>query len=281
MSCPEAALGCLMLPATLPKDGFKSADGGGCGDYQRGFSRGSEPDLVLITSLFEGYLDDAVTSIGLLSDVRVPTAVVHYDLIPAVREGYINSTEYAEFYQRKLASLKQADLLLAISEHSRSEVVGFLDLPADRVINISAAVDERFREGRATEINRESDLEDLGIKSQYVLYIPGGFDPRKNVCTLFEAYAKLPPALREEYQLVIGSKASVQAASECQAAAESAGLAAKEWVLTGYVESSRLVDLYRGSTLFVFPSVHEDLSSIAGGNDFRRTLHCFFHNKRG
>ena len=216
-----------------------------------------EPDLVLITSLFEGYLDDAVTSIGLLSDARVPTAVVHYDLIPAVREGYINSTEYAEFYQRKLASLKQADLLLAISEHSRSEVAGFLDLSTDRVINISAAVDERFREGRATEVNRESDLGDLGIKSQYVLYIPGGFDPRKNVCTLFEAYAKLPPVLREEYQLVIGSKASVQAASECQAAAESAGLAAKEWVLTGYVESSRLVDLYRGSTLFVFPSVHE------------------------
>ena len=61
-----------------------------------------EPDLVLITSLFEGYLDDAVTSIGLLSDVRVPTAVVHYDLIPAVREGYINSTEYAEFYQENL-----------------------------------------------------------------------------------------------------------------------------------------------------------------------------------
>ena len=115
-----------------------------------------KPDLVLITSLFEGYLDDAVTSIGLLSDVRVPTAVVHYDLIPAVREGYINSTEYAEFYQGKLASLKQADLLLAISEHSRSEVTGFLDLPADRVINISAAVDERFREGRGTEVNRES-----------------------------------------------------------------------------------------------------------------------------
>ena len=32
------------------------------------------PDLVLITSLFEGYLDDAVTSIGAL-DTSAPTVI--------------------------------------------------------------------------------------------------------------------------------------------------------------------------------------------------------------
>ncbi len=216
-----------------------------------------EPDVVLITSLFEGYLDDAVTSIGVLGGAKFPTAVVHYDLIPAVRKGYINSPEYAEFYQGKLASLQRADLLLAISDHSRNEVTDFLDLSTDRVISISAAVDERFKGGRTTEANRKTEFGDLGIKSQYVLYIPGGFDPRKNIYTLFEAYSKLPIALRERYQLVIGSKASIHAEGECQAAAELAGLADTEWVLTGYVESSRLVDLYRGSTLFVFPSLHE------------------------
>ena len=216
-----------------------------------------DPDLVLITSLFEGYLDDAVTSIGVLSEAKFPTAVVHYDLIPAVREGYINSPEYAEFYQGKLASLQRADLLLSISEHSRNELIDFLDLPADRVANISAAVDERFSGSRTTKANCKPELVDLGIKSEYVLYIPGGFDPRKNIDTLFEAYSKLPIALREKYQLVIGSKTSIHAESECRAAAELAGLAHKEWVLTGYVESSRLVDLYRASTLFVFPSLHE------------------------
>ena len=111
-----------------------------------------QPDLVLITSVFEGYLDDAVTSIGVLGEVKFPTAAVHYDLIPALHDGYISSPEYADFYQRKLESLKRADLLLAISNHSRSEVMDFLDLPADRVVNIGAAVDERFRRHKTAEV---------------------------------------------------------------------------------------------------------------------------------
>src|SRR5688500_9443570 len=39
------------------------------------------PDMVLVSSLFEGLGDDAVTSIGAF-DRNVPTAVIQYDLIP-------------------------------------------------------------------------------------------------------------------------------------------------------------------------------------------------------
>src|SRR5471032_3541975 len=39
------------------------------------------PDAVLVTSLFEGYVDDAVVSAGRLGDAAA-TAVVLYDLIP-------------------------------------------------------------------------------------------------------------------------------------------------------------------------------------------------------
>lgn len=216
-----------------------------------------EPDLVLITSVFEGYLDDAVTSIGVLGEVKIPTAAVHYDLIPALRDGYISSPEYADFYQGKLESLKRADLLLAISNHSRSEVTDFLELPADRVVNIGAAVDERFRRDKTAEVSSESPLRDLGIKSQYVLYVPGGFDPRKNIDTLFRAYSKLPSDLREAYTLVIGSRASIHAMSALQVAADASGLNPNEWISTGYLETSRLIELYCGSSLFIFPSKHE------------------------
>ena len=216
-----------------------------------------EPDLVLITSVFEGYLDDAVTSIGALGGAKFPTAVVHYDLIPAVREGYINSPEYDVFYREKLELLKSADLLLTISNHSRTELTDFLGLHADRVVNISAAVDERFGQDKTADQGLQPDLRDLGINSQYVLYVPGGFDPRKNIDTLFRAYSRLPSSLRSEYTLVIGSRASISATSNLQIAADAAGLSSEEWVLTGYLETSRLIDLYRGSSLFIFPSVHE------------------------
>ena len=41
------------------------------------------PDIVLITSLFEGFGDSAVTSIGLLNPA-LPHAVILYDLIPLI-----------------------------------------------------------------------------------------------------------------------------------------------------------------------------------------------------
>ena len=48
-----------------------------------------KPDVVLLSSLFEGLTDDAVTSIGELSN-GVPTAAILYDLIPLIyRQHYL------------------------------------------------------------------------------------------------------------------------------------------------------------------------------------------------
>jgi len=45
------------------------------------FIASARPDVVHVSSLFEGYGDDAVTSIGGFAP-RIPTAVTFYDLIP-------------------------------------------------------------------------------------------------------------------------------------------------------------------------------------------------------
>ena len=216
------------------------------------------PDLVLITSLFEGFLDDAVTSIGALDTPQAPTIVVHYDLIPALRPEYITSPEYGEFYDRKLAYLQNADFLLAISNYSRKEAEDFLNLPSDRVVSISAAVEDGFWRLKKDDAPLvPADFSDLGISRPYILCVPGGFDSRKNLESLLSAFAQLPAAVRRDHQLVIGSKASAYAISKLEAAADTAGLRAEEWVLTGHLEDIRFRDLFRGSSLFVFPSKHE------------------------
>ena len=183
--------------------------------------------------------------------------VVHYDLIPALRPEYITSPEYGEFYDRKLAYLQHADLLLAISNYSRKEAEDFLDFSSDRVVNISAAVENEFWRPKDGAPPVPEDFSDLGISRPYILCIPGGFDSRKNLESLLSAFAQLPAAVRGDHQLVIGSKASAYAISKLEAAANIAGLQAEEWVLTGHLEDIRFRDLFRGSALFVFPSKHE------------------------
>ncbi len=80
-----------------------------------------QPDAVLVTSLFEGFVDDAVTSVGVFSG-GAETAVILYDLIPLLNpDAYLGSEAQRAYYGRKIASLRRAGLLLAISDYSRQE----------------------------------------------------------------------------------------------------------------------------------------------------------------
>jgi glycosyltransferase involved in cell wall biosynthesis len=104
------------------------------------------PDVLHVTSLFEGFIDDAVTSIGVL-DQRTPTVVTLYDLIPLLNpEHYLRQDrEFEQHYLRKVQHLKRACAWLAISCTTKREGIESLGLKEDRVFNISAACDECFK----------------------------------------------------------------------------------------------------------------------------------------
>src|SRR5262245_23157156 len=101
-----------------------------------------KPDIVHTSSLFEGH--DTITSVGTFVD-GTTTAVTLYDLIPLINhDAYLANPAAEAWYLRKVASMRRAGLWLAISESSRREGIDWLDLPPDRVVNISAAADARF-----------------------------------------------------------------------------------------------------------------------------------------
>src|SRR5690606_5283589 len=69
------------------------------------FLQALDPDVIFIPSLFEGYVDDAVT--GLEADLGIPVVVTIHDLIPLSNAAYYldpNPT-YKQFYQRKIDTL--------------------------------------------------------------------------------------------------------------------------------------------------------------------------------
>ncbi len=216
-----------------------------------------QPDAVLVTSLFEGYIDDAATSVGAFFDTT-KTAVVLYDLIPLLNpDDYLVNPAQKQYYGLKIQSLKKADLLLSISEYSRREAIEALGLTAERVVNISTAADPSFKPGNNSPDAIAALRQRLGITRKIVMYAPGGFDARKNVEGLITAYSLLPEALRNTHQLILASKLSGAVRAQLERAGERAGLATDDLILTGYVEDHELRALYRDATLFVFPSKHE------------------------
>ena len=216
-----------------------------------------QPDVVLVTSLFEGYRSSAVTSIGSIP-TQYKTATVLYDLIPLMnKDVYLATTEQQDIYCRKIESLKNADALLAISDSSRQEAVQYLDISPEKITNISAAIGDQFYSRKLTPQAREEILRRLGIKGDFILYAPGGFDPRKNFERLLQAYGTLPSELKAQHSLVIASKLHPQQRLELLNLAKRHGVRTTELVLTGYVEDEDLVALYSLAKLFVFPSTHE------------------------
>ena len=217
-----------------------------------------QPDVVFVSSLFEGFSNSAATSVGQLTPGG-KTAVTLYDLIPLLKPEVYLPDDYArDCYYRKIDSLQQAGLLLAISEYSRREAIETLGFAEDRIVTISTAVDERFRPLSLTDEALNTLRKRYGIERKVVMYAPGGFDFRKNFVALIDAYALLAPALRATHQLVIVSKIDGDnVRCYLQKLAEDAGLRQDELVLTGYVPDEDLVALYNLATLFVFPSLHE------------------------
>lgn len=215
------------------------------------------PDVLLLTSMFEGHWANAVTSVGAYTHAH-KTAVILYDLIPLIHaDKYLTDADLRTYYDRKLEWMKSADLLLSISESSRQEGIEHLAVSADKVVNISTAIDAQFKPPMLSAQASQQLLTRLGIQRQMVLYAPGGFDQRKNFTHLMAAYSRLSREVRAEHQLVIVSKLSTQQRDELNRLSQSHGLHGDELVLTGYVADEELIGLYSLAKLFVFPSLHE------------------------
>lgn len=211
------------------------------------------PDVVLITSLFEGVVDDTVTSI-INKNKSYLTAVVLYDLIPLIAaKDYLENPGMSKWYYKKIDHLKRADMLLAISESSRKEGIKYLPFPENKIINISTDADNNFK--KLDVVNPEV-LTKFNITRPYVMYT-GGIDKRKNIEGLISAYSQLDDKVRSDHQLVIVCSVNKNSRNVLNKLIDEAQLNENEVVITGYITDDELVDLYNQCALFVFPSFHE------------------------
>lgn len=217
------------------------------------------PDVLHISSLFEGMYDNSITSIGKF-DQLTPVSLTHYDLIPYLNEKeYLSNKTIKKWYFDKLESLKRAKLVLAISEASRQELLTHLNMPEDNVVTVLTDADPRFKVKIITETEKSSCLKQFGISKKFLMYtgVIAQGDSRKNIAGLVHAFALLPEKLRKHYQLVLVGGASVESRILLMKQAKKVGLILDDIIFTHYVTDDELVTLYNLCHLFVFPSLHE------------------------
>jgi glycosyltransferase involved in cell wall biosynthesis len=215
-----------------------------------------QPDIVLNTSLFEGQIDDAITSIGGFIS-QLPMAVILYDLIPLVyRKIYLQNPAVEFWYLNKLDHLRRADLLLSISASSGQEAVTYLGFPPEKVVNIFTACDSHFQPVVVDETGHTHLQKRYGLVRPFVMYT-GGIDHRKNIEGLIRAYARLPKLVRAVHQLSVVCSIQASDRERLLQLAKKEGLRVDELVITGFVSENDLLMLYNACKMFVFASWHE------------------------
>lgn len=245
-----------------PPEGVHFVDGGvdarrTAAEYTReAFLRSLSPDIVYVTSIFEGLDEDAVVSIGTF-DQELPTVVSVYDFIPfAFGSPYLDDPRTRRFYTNKKDQLRRAGRLFAISEYSRQECLEYVGCDERLVRNVSAGVDSKFRQLALESTDSERLSVRYGIRGAFVMYT-GGFDVRKNVNGLIRAYAQLPQSIRKGHQLVIVGRTDPETEMALNEVVRDMALSRSEVVFTGFVSDDDLIVLYNLCTLFVLPSLHE------------------------
>jgi glycosyltransferase involved in cell wall biosynthesis len=186
-----------------------------------------------------------------------PLAVTLYDLIPIeMPERYLANRAFARQYRERMLLFRIADLVLAISEHSRQVAIKLLGIDPHRIFNIGGGADAFFSETPGDPEGARRTLERLGIDRPYMISVLGQ-DPRKNLEGLVQAFAALPRPVRSAHQLVIVGRYDEHAMGLNRAHVASCGLTDRDVVFTRRITDDELRWLYRQARLLVFPSFAE------------------------
>jgi glycosyltransferase involved in cell wall biosynthesis len=160
-------------------------------------------------------------------------------------------------------AVRQAHLILTVSEYSKRQIVEHFAVPGSRVRVIpeaaSAAFDAHLRSEDVTETLRRYQLDPRG---RFVLYV-GGVSPHRNLRALVDAYHRLSTdPVFSDVKLVLvgdyeGDPFSFDSDYEAlQAEIEQLRLGEKV-ILTGFIEDRALAHLYAAASLLVIPSLEE------------------------
>ncbi|MCC9595491.1 MULTISPECIES: glycosyltransferase [unclassified Rubrivivax] len=216
-------------------------------------------DLLHVSHVFEGFGDGvALPSHAAKAPGQVVSATL-YDLIPLLfQDHYFQSDEFARWYHARLDWLRQADLLLAISESSRQDAIDLLGIEPRRIVTIHGGIGPQFVPAADPAATRAAIRSKYGLRERFVLYT-GGDDHRKNIGGAIRGYAELPAPLRLHTQLVIVCSMDPSRREMYLDEARRAGLAQGDVLITGFVPEADLVGFYQSCDVFLFPSLYEGL----------------------
>lgn len=181
--------------------------------------------------------------------LRAPYTLTIHDLAYLLFPGAAHPSNRRVFGRWLPAAARRAALVLVDSATVGEQVVQHLGLAPERVRVIHNAVDPAYLEAGPGP----APLPAAG-RPPYLLFV-GTLEPRKDLPTLVEAFARFRARAGARHRLVLAG-APGHGSDAVRAAARRHGVDGEiDWL--GWIPPEKLPGLYRGADAFVFPSVYE------------------------
>jgi len=189
-------------------------------------------------------------------DQRVPRVVTCHDLIPLVlAKDYLSPIPGARALQwlRDYARYRTAELVIAISEATKRDLIHYLGVRPEKITVVHSGVDhDRFSaEPVAGELEHLRVC--LGFEGPYLLCL-GASDKRKNLPLLVRAFAQ--SGVSKDVKLVFAGPISKRNRARLERVIQESRVEPSTRIL-GYIEDTMLVALFRHCLAYVFPSSYE------------------------
>lgn len=176
----------------------------------------------------------------------IRTVVTVHDLIHKIFPETYSSIDRKVYDLRLRYALKHADHIVAISDHTRLDVLKYFDLDEERVSVVYQACDPLFYDDEKQSLT--SDI----LPSEYLLYV-GAIAARKNLLNLITAYAQtkdLPP-------LLLVGRGTKKYKTQLLSEARRLKVIDKLIFLENIHSTKELKAIYQNCKAFIYPSWYE------------------------
>lgn len=182
-----------------------------------------------------------------LSDMGIKSIVTIHDLIFLRYPQYYSFIDRNIYYQKFKHAAQAADLILAISEQTKKDVVEFLDVDARKVKVVYQGCHQAFKEVYS-EAQKDAVRKKYHLPDNFILNV-GTIEPRKNILAAVKALQNT-----DQHLVIVGRKTPY--AEEIMAFINQHAMQQRVHFLAG-LSPTELAILYQLATIFVYPSHFE------------------------
>jgi len=197
---------------------------------------------------------------------NIPHLMLVHDTIIKIFTWYADNFRKKIYYKRVDKAIEAADKIMTVSKHSKIDMVRLYNKEEQEVIVNYIDCDPIFKKTQKSwEV--EKILDKFKLKSKKYIFYIGGFDMRKNIVGLIQAYGILWDGFANKKDcpdLALAGKINAQLAplvtdveAEIGIVCEKFGVPKGKFKLLGFVDQGDLPGLYQGASIFCYPSLYE------------------------